>query len=201
MSFKSFYHTYKSPMGDLILRGNGKALTGLWIRGQSHTPVVDPSWIEDVSPFHDVIQQLDEYFAGSRKSFTVPMEWCEGTPFQQAIWTKITEIPFGQTITYGELARRAKQPTAFRAAGAATGRNPISIINPCHRVVGTSGSLTGYSGGLEHKVWLLRHEGFALTPPPAVAAKPLASKGKGKGKADKDKSIARMRLTRAAASP
>ncbi len=104
-----------------------------------------------------VRDQLAEYFAGERTEFDIPLKLA-GTPFQNRVWQELARIPFGVTISYGELARRVGQPTASRAVGSANGKNPISIIVPCHRVIATSGNLTGYGGGLPNKQWLLQHE-------------------------------------------
>jgi methylated-DNA-[protein]-cysteine S-methyltransferase len=107
--------------------------------------------------------QLDEYFAGARLEFDLPLD-AQGTPFQRRVWTALAEIPFGQTISYAELARRVGDVKAVRAVGAANGRNPIPIIVPCHRVIGANGSLVGFGGGLERKQWLLEHEGVLTEP-------------------------------------
>jgi methylated-DNA-[protein]-cysteine S-methyltransferase len=105
------------------------------------------------------VRQLEEYFAGSRREFDLTLH-LEGTPFQRRVWAALREIPYGATLSYGELARRIDKPKASRAVGLANGRNPISILVPCHRVIGTNGSLTGYGGGLDRKRWLLAHEGL-----------------------------------------
>ena len=105
--------------------------------------------------------QLSEYFAGSRRSFDVPLN-LQGTEFQLAVWNELLRIPYGDTITYAELARRIGRPAAIRAVGAANGANPIPVIVPCHRVIGSNGTLTGYGGGIERKQWLLAHEGRRL---------------------------------------
>ena len=117
----------------------------------------DASWQESDAPFAAVREQLAEYFAGERQEFDVPLKLA-GTPFQQRVWRELVRIPFGTTITYAELARRIGQPTASRAVGHANGRNPISILVPCHRVIGADGKLTGYAGGVEKKQWLLAWE-------------------------------------------
>jgi methylated-DNA-[protein]-cysteine S-methyltransferase len=108
-----------------------------------------------------VIAQLDEYFAGTRRTFDIALGM-QGTEFQLAVWNELLRIPFGETISYAELARRIGRPAAVRAVGAANGANPIPVIVPCHRVIGTNGSLTGYGGGIQRKQWLLAHEGRRL---------------------------------------
>ena len=107
--------------------------------------------------FKDVAAQLDAYFAGELTTFDIEVNLI-GTPFQMVVWAHLREIPYGETISYGELARRVGNPNASRAVGLANGRNPVAIIVPCHRVIGANGSLTGYGGGLERKSWLLEHE-------------------------------------------
>ncbi len=117
------------------------------------------------SSFHDfnqvVIEQLAHYFSGHRTSFNLPL-FMPGTEFQQSVWSALQAIPFGKTTTYRSLARQINRDKAIRAVGTANGRNPISIIVPCHRVIGSSGSLTGYAGGIKRKAWLLKHEGFSM---------------------------------------
>jgi methylated-DNA-[protein]-cysteine S-methyltransferase len=144
-----------SPVGELLLTAEDDALTGLFLAAEQRAP--EPGSVEG-GPFLDAVRdQLDGYFAGSRRSFDIALA-PPGTDWQRRVWGELEGIPFGATITYAELARRAGNPTAIRAAGAANGRNPISIVIPCHRVVGTDGRLTGYSGGLDAKRWLLDHE-------------------------------------------
>jgi len=120
----------------------------------------------------DVVRQLREYFAGTRKTFEVTLA-AHGTEWQRRVWHALSDIPFGQTVSYGTIATRLGRPTASRAVGAANGQNPISIIVPCHRVIGANQSLTGYGGGLDHKQWLLAHEGvrLALGEPDAALAR------------------------------
>jgi methylated-DNA-[protein]-cysteine S-methyltransferase len=155
---------FNSPRGRLLLTGDGAALTGLYL--PDHKGGCEPraDWQAADEPFADVRRQLAAYFAGKLRQFDLPLRM-DGTPFQQRVWQALTRIPFGQTISYAELARRIGQPTAVRAVGAANGRNPISIIVPCHRVIGADGRLTGYGGGLECKAWLIGHEA-------AVAGRP-----------------------------
>jgi methylated-DNA-[protein]-cysteine S-methyltransferase len=145
-----------SPLGRLLMTSDGSALTGLYFDDGRDVPVVGRDWREDggAEPFEAVRQQLTEYFEGQRTSFDLSLR-PRGTDFQQRIWQVIAQVPFGELISYRELATRAGSPQASRAAGLATGRNPISIIIPCHRIVGSSGSLTGYGGGLPRKRMLL----------------------------------------------
>ncbi len=122
-----------------------------------HWKGLDPAWKKSDGPFATVRKQLKEYFAGTRQEFDLPWKMA-GTPFQQRVWEELVKIPFGETISYGELASRVGNVAASRAVGLANGRNPISIIVPCHRVIGASGKLTGYGGGIQNKEWLLRWE-------------------------------------------
>lgn len=152
------YYTYlESPVGRICLQGDSQFLTGLHLPDHKHWSGIQPSWQQSDSPFAAVRGQLAEYFAGERTEFDIPLKLV-GTPFQNRVWQELARIPFGVTISYGELARRVGQPTASRAVGSANGKNPISIIIPCHRVIATSGNLTGYGGGLPNKQWLLQHE-------------------------------------------
>jgi methylated-DNA-[protein]-cysteine S-methyltransferase len=148
------YDFYDSPHGRMLLVANDEGLCGVYFDGQKYFPNVDGR--ED--PRHPVLRQakreLVEYFGGERKRFETALA-PEGTPFQRSVWKAISSVAFGETITYGELARRAGFKGSARAAGAATGRNPIGIIVPCHRIVGSDGSLTGYAGGIERKRALL----------------------------------------------
>ena len=151
---------FQSPIGRLLLTSDGTALTGLYMEPSRKAQSTD-GWREDptVAPLAAALRQLGEYFAGTRREFDLPLRM-RGTEFQQRVWRELTVIPFGQTWSYGELAKRIDNPSASRAVGLANGRNPISIIVPCHRVIGADGSLTGYGGGLERKSWLLAHEGL-----------------------------------------
>jgi methylated-DNA-[protein]-cysteine S-methyltransferase len=153
-------HSYlPSPIGDLLLIGDGTHLTGLYTA--EHVRMPTELGVRSDREFAEVRSQLAEYFAGERADFSVPLKPA-GTPFQQRVWQRLREIPLGQTSSYGELAADIGQPTAVRAVGMANGRNPISIIVPCHRVVGSTGALTGYAGGLAAKRWLLDHERASL---------------------------------------
>jgi len=153
------YDIYDSPQGRMLLVADDVGLSGVYFEKQKHFPERRPEWRHD--PRNAVLLQarreLDEYFAGRRRRFDVPLSPA-GTAFQKSVWKAISTIGFGETISYGELARRAGVPGSARAAGAATGRNPIGIIVPCHRVVGADGSLTGYAGGIGRKKALLALE-------------------------------------------
>ncbi|WP_307849777.1 methylated-DNA--[protein]-cysteine S-methyltransferase [Qaidamihabitans albus] len=146
-----------SPVGPLTLVGVDGALTGLYMACQRHRPPQETFGEPDAAPFGLVIEQLAEYFTGVRGEFDVPIR-LTGTPFQRTVWTALRDIPYGETVSYGELAQRIGRPTAARAVGLANGKNPIGIIVPCHRVVGATGHLTGYGGGLERKRHLLDAE-------------------------------------------
>jgi methylated-DNA-[protein]-cysteine S-methyltransferase len=142
-----------SPVGELLLTAEDGALTGVWFAG-SH----QPSGPQDDQALQSARKQLQAYFVGSLRDFDLPLA-PRGTPFQHRVWQEIGRIPYGSTVSYGELARRLGAPRAVRAAAGATGRNPLAIVIPCHRVIGADGSLTGYGGGLERKRLLLRLEG------------------------------------------
>lgn len=155
------YKTIPSPVGELKLVASDKGLTAiLWECDRDSDRVRLGDQVEDAG--HPVLveaaRQIGEYFAGTRTAFDVPLDF-RGTAFQRSVWAALLTIPFGETRTYAEIARQVGRPTAFRAVGAANGRNPISIIAPCHRVVGSDGTLTGFAGGLEAKALLLGIEG------------------------------------------
>jgi methylated-DNA-[protein]-cysteine S-methyltransferase len=137
--------------------GTDAALCGLWFKGQRYEPEVDATWVWEQAALKPVVVQLEHYFAGHSTSFDCAVEPA-GTLFQRSVWQCLRSIPAGQTWSYLQVAQALGRPQAVRAVGAAIGRNPISIIIPCHRVVGSSGSLTGYAGGLERKEWLLKRE-------------------------------------------
>ena len=160
----AFYAFYESPLGQILLTATGTALTGLHFVGEKYYPGIASEWQRDtnVIAIKSAITQLDEYFSGKRKSFDLPLE-PEGTEFQRQVWNALTKLRFGETATYAQLAQRIGNPKAVRAVGAANGRNPISIVIPCHRVVGADGSLTGYAGGLARKEALLRMESAGQT--------------------------------------
>ena len=157
------YCKFSSPLGTLVATADDDELTGLYFDDQRYFPVIPADAVEDplALQFAECRRQLAEYFDGARRSFDMPLA-PEGTDFQRRVWKQIARIPYGATITYAELAKRAGAPGSARAAGSATGHNPLGIIVPCHRVVGSDGSLTGYAGGIERKTRLLELEG-ALT--------------------------------------
>jgi len=159
MNSRIRYAWMPSPLGDVLLVADDEALRGLYFHDQKYFPSVDAAWSRQArSPVIDATRrQLDEYFAGSRSCFDLPLA-PQGTPFQRAIWNAIAEVPCGQTRTYADLAARVGHAGSARAAGAATGRNPLSIIVSCHRIIGSDGSLTRYAGGLDRKKRLLALE-------------------------------------------
>jgi methylated-DNA-[protein]-cysteine S-methyltransferase len=146
-----------SPIGHLTLTAVDGVLTGVHMNEQRHAPKLPAGCERDDVGLAHVVAQLEAYFAGTLTDFDLPMA-TRGTDFQRRVWAGLCEIPYGETISYGELARRVGSPNASRAVGLANGRNPVAIIVPCHRVIGADGSLTGYGGGLDRKVWLLEHE-------------------------------------------
>jgi len=156
---KSYIYQKTQMLGDLLLVANTTHLVGIYFPNHKHGPKLPDDW--KLNPKHLILRQaakeIQEYLNGMRTAFSVPVSF-EGTSFQHEIWKQIARIPFGETITYSELARRAHAPKAIRAAGAATGRNPLSIVVPCHRVVGKNGDMTGFAGGLERKKSLLKIE-------------------------------------------
>jgi len=153
----SYYSELDSPVGRLLLRGDGEVLTGLYMHEQRHRPALPDGLERNDQAFRLVREQLRAYFAGKLQEFELSLAG-EGTAFQRQVWRELCKIPFGETESYGGLAKRIGNSNASRAVGLANGKNPIGIIVPCHRVVGANGSLTGYGGGLERKQWLLEHE-------------------------------------------
>ncbi|PTL75232.1 methylated-DNA--[protein]-cysteine S-methyltransferase [Vitiosangium sp. GDMCC 1.1324] len=152
-----FTTTMKSPVGTLRLYATEDALTAIYMENHKGAPVLVANERKDHPVLEAARRQLEEYFAGERVSFDLPLGPA-GTPFQQSVWAALREIPLGATWSYANLARHIGREGSARAVGAANGKNPISIIVPCHRVVGTDGSLTGYAGGVPVKQWLLEHE-------------------------------------------
>ena len=156
------YARFHTRLGRMYATAERAAVTGIYFEGGRHAPAPSPRWREapDDPLLAECARQLHEFVEGRRREFALALA-AAGTAFQRAIWREIARVPFGATLTYAELARRAGAPSAIRAAGAATGRNPLSIVVPCHRIVGATGSLTGYAGGLERKVALLALESAA----------------------------------------
>lgn len=151
------YWIWPSPVGALLLIGNGRGLGGLHFQDGAHPMEIEEEWEEQRSPFKDVIKQLEGYFAGRLQKFIVPLA-LEGTSFQLSVWRALKTISYGVTVSYGDMARKIGNPPASRAVGAANGKNPVSIIVPCHRVIGQNGHLVGYGGGLPIKETLLELE-------------------------------------------
>lgn len=156
------FTTWEGPLGRMVLAATAQGLSGVWFEGQRHGPHTS-AWRP--APEHPVlllaITQLQQYFNGQRQHFELPLDLSGGTPFQQQVWQALLGIAAGATTNYGRLSASIGKPAAVRALGAAVGRNPVSIIVPCHRVLGSDGSLTGYAGGLERKTALLRLEAQA----------------------------------------
>jgi methylated-DNA-[protein]-cysteine S-methyltransferase len=154
---------FASPIGELVITASDSGLTGVWFPG--NVPVAAARRDDEPGPASAVLarvaEQLAEYFAGTRTTFDVPLD-AGGTPFERRVWDALRTIPYGTTLSYGELARRLGDVRATRAVGAANGKNPIPIIVPCHRVIGANGALTGFGGGLDRKRWLLEHEGALM---------------------------------------
>ena len=173
----TYYTIFESPIGKLLLTSDGTHITRLFMNDHEGGPTATAGFAEEkdarakfgslplleweAGEHLPVIQkakaQIDDFFAGKRQDFDIPLKPV-GSEFQRTVWDELTRIPFGKTISYGELAKRIGKPDAPRAVGLANGKNPISIIVPCHRVIGASGKLTGYGGGIDRKMWLLEHE-------------------------------------------
>ena len=156
-----YYTRYPSPIGTMLLAATEKGLACLQfsiLDPPTRGPLAAFEWIESIERTAPYSAELDEYFAGTRKEFTLPLDM-RGTEFQKACWSALVQIPFGQTRSYAEIARQIGRPTAIRAVGSANHDNPVAVVVPCHRVVGTSGKLTGYAGGLQAKRQLLELEG------------------------------------------
>lgn len=156
-----------SPYGDLTLVATDGVLAGLYMTEQRHRPPEETFGEPDPRPFGETVRQLEAYFVGELTEFDLPMH-LDGTPFQRSVWAELERIPYGETRSYGELAEQLGKPGASRAVGLANGKNPVGIIVPCHRVVGASGSLTGYGGGLERKQRLLDFERGTDSDVPAL---------------------------------
>lgn len=151
------YWIWPSPVGDLLLVDDGQGLCRLQFQDGAHPLDIDKNWKKQRGPFTFVIQQLKDYFAGRLQTFTIPLS-LKGTEFQRAVWHALKTIPYGTTASYGAIAKKIKNPKASRAVGAANGQNPVSIIVPCHRIIGSTGKLVGYGGGLPIKTTLLELE-------------------------------------------
>jgi methylated-DNA-[protein]-cysteine S-methyltransferase len=156
------YTTVPSPIGELLLAGDGDTLQLLHMQEGRSTVRVGPGWTRSEAAFAHAREQLEEYFAGRRRTFDLPLGPA-GNEFELAVWEALLEIPYGETMSYGELALQIGKPGAARAVGVANARNPIALIIPCHRVIGADGSLTGYGGGLERKRLLLDLEAGVLS--------------------------------------
>jgi methylated-DNA-[protein]-cysteine S-methyltransferase len=152
------YTTMDTPIGELTLLGDDDALVGVWMGPKEP----EPGWVRDDAALAEPVRQLEEYFAGERTDFDLPLQ-PRGTEFQQRVWNLLREIPYGETTTYGALALRLGNPKSVRAVGLANGRNPLPIVVPCHRVIGADGSLVGFGGGLDRKRALLSLEGNRAT--------------------------------------
>lgn len=165
-----------SPIGPMILAASTQGLCGVWFEGQRHGP--SEARMQNWTPrssnnfLQEASRQLQAYFAGELRWFDLPLDLSVGTPFQQSVWQALLTIPLGDSQSYGDLAKRLDKPQAVRAVGAAVGRNPVSIIVPCHRILGAGGQLTGYAGGLWRKQALLRLEGHpaAVSPTSTLSA-------------------------------
>jgi methylated-DNA-[protein]-cysteine S-methyltransferase len=164
MTSTTYWTTIDSPLGPLLLTADDQGITGLHMDGAAHWPARrSADWVEDESRFEAARVQLQEYFAGDRTEFDLPLR-ATGTPFQHQVWEALQTIPYGEVRSYGEIAAQIGRPGASRAVGLANHRNPIAVIVPCHRVIGASGSLTGYGGGLDRKRLLLDLEAQRATP-------------------------------------
>lgn len=157
MSAPTTHRTVESPIGDLLLIGDGEAISCLYMNGEGRYDERKQGLTADPAAFAEAAEQLDQYFAGEREHFELDLRPA-GSEFQLKVWRALEAIPFGQTRSYGEIAAAVGQPKAARAVGGANNKNPIAVIVPCHRVIGASGALVGYGGGIDRKVWLLDHE-------------------------------------------
>ena len=155
------YTLVESPLGSLLLMSHGVGLSGLHFAGHDHAPRIGEGWIEDHRRLAPAARQLAEYFEGRRSAFDIRLD-LNGTPFQLRVWEALRRIPWGETRSYREVALELGRPAAYRAVGGAVGNNPVSIVVPCHRVIGAGGQLVGYGWGLDRKRWLLAHEGVHM---------------------------------------
>ncbi len=157
------FRTLDSPVGTITVAGDGTVVTNVRMTDQTHPPEGQETWRHEPTAFVDAVDQLRAYFGGQLTRFDLALR-VEGSTFQRSVWDALLEIPYGETTSYGEIARRVGKPGAARAVGLANGQNPVAIIVPCHRVIGADGSLTGYGGGLDRKVTLLQLERDHFTP-------------------------------------
>jgi len=153
MTENSFKSVYDAPIGKMIIVSDGESIIEIDHVNHNESITSNPDEL-----CHLATKQLDEYFAGTRIEFDLPLKAVKGTDFQKAAWQALATIPYGETISYGEQAKRMNNPKAVRAVGGANGKNPFSIVVPCHRVIGANGTLTGYTGGMNRKEWLLEFE-------------------------------------------
>ncbi|EAS41307.1 cysteine methyltransferase [Photobacterium profundum] len=156
---RTYFHFYDSPLGKIRLLATDEGLISLTIPSQRIDDHIDSNWIYGADILLTCCHQLDDYFSGELTEFTVPLA-AVGTIFQKQVWDALCRVPYGETCSYKAIADSIGNPKAVRAVGAANGKNPIAIIVPCHRVIGTNGKLTGYAGGIEHKAFLLKLEGI-----------------------------------------
>lgn len=155
------YYTFtNTPAGEVLIVGNDTAVNGIYWKVFKRLPKIEKDWIENKNIFKDVIKELGEYFKGTRDSFSFKFS-AEGTDFQKKVWNELSKIPFGETVSYSDIAKAIKKPKAVRAVGTAVGSNPISIAVPCHRVLSSTKKLAGFAGGLESKMVLLKREGVS----------------------------------------
>ncbi len=173
MTDSASYTWLDSPLGPLLVTATAAGLSGLYTPGHRRAP--DPAWTRDDDRFAELAEQLAAYFAGRRRTFALPLA-ATGTAFQREVWDALAGITYGETVTYGQLADHLGRPGGARAVGSAVGRNPHSIVVPCHRVVGSDGRLTGYAGGVEAKAYLLQLEGHAQLT--LAGASPAAGTGR-----------------------
>jgi methylated-DNA-[protein]-cysteine S-methyltransferase len=174
----TFFTEMESPIGTLTVVSDGSAITGVYMESHRHATVNTAAWTRADNGGCEVLQvartQLAEYFAGHRTQFDVPLK-ANGTDVQKNVWSELSRIPYGETRSYGAVAAAIGKPKASRAVGAANGRNPISIIVPCHRVIGANGALTGFGGGVDRKEWLLLHESRVSGSPNSFRSRDLFS--------------------------
>jgi methylated-DNA-[protein]-cysteine S-methyltransferase len=169
---RTWYTEVATDLGTVLLTGDGDAVTGLYWTEHRRGPSVGTDWRRDAAPFTAVVAELEAYLSGEGRAFTAPTA-PTGSAFQRAVWDRLGTIPYGSTTTYGRIAADLGRPAAVRAVAGAVARNPISVLVPCHRVVGANGTLTGYAGGVERKRWLLDLESgqrSGLSAPTAAAA-------------------------------